>query len=286
MMKTWTPGDPVQGEELPFLSAHEGSQLYVVRHTPSQPMPKAVVVLAGPMTLERSHGALTWVRLARCLCASGYEVFRFDYRGVGESTGVFAEQTFDSWRVDLERVAAMARQSRDCPVMLLGLRLGALLGGAVFEARQVDAFLAWDPPQSGKTMLMDMLRRKLAADYMEFSDAPKKSREDYVRLLEAGQTVEVEGYDWTRALWHSAVRLVFEAPARADAPWHVTYLDGRSAERLPNLQSFSSVPIPKPSFWLQSPHLIADLGRLFSETVDRLDVWSELLAPKVAARAS
>ena len=58
-MKTWTAGEEVSGEERAFLSAHEGSQLYVVRHATPETPAKAAVVLAGPMTLERSHSALT-----------------------------------------------------------------------------------------------------------------------------------------------------------------------------------------------------------------------------------
>ncbi len=283
-MKTWVPGNALPGTERPFYLQHHNELLCVVHHAAAGPHCRATVVLAGPMTLERSHGYLTWVRWARQLALNGYDVYRFDYRGVGESTGDFRQQTFTGWQEDLAALTAHAKRQRHGRVVVLGLRLGALLAQRVFDAGDADAFIAWDPPAGGKPMLMDMLRRKLAADYMEFG-GQRKTREEYVRELEAGQLVEAEGYAWSKGLWQSAEAFVFAAPRRIAGEWFVVYLDGRAVETLPNRDFYTSVRIPKPAFWLQSPHLVPDLETLFTGTLERLHRWTEgwSISPQVEA---
>lgn len=283
-MTPFLPGDALAGEETPAFLASGREQLAVVHH--ATPTPKATVVLAGPMSLERSHGALTWVRWARTLALNGYETWRFDYRGVGESTGDFARQSFGTWREDLDVVLAHARRSARGRVIVLGLRLGALLGLRCFESQGADALLAWDPPVDGRTMLMDMLRRKLAADYMEFGGAERRSREDYVKELERGVDVEVEGYPWGRELWRSAEQFAFGAPERLGGEWHAVWLDGRGPEKLPVPAHQSSVRIPRPAFWLQSSVLVADVHGLFAASVASLDGWVAAWARAQGGRAS
>jgi len=282
-MSPWTPGDPLPGEERPFYLAVGGELVAVVRHA-ALGHARAAVVLAGPMSLERSHAALTWVRWARTLARSGYEVFRFDYRAVGESSGDFREQSLDTWLEDLSAVVAHAKGA-GLPVWLVGLRLGALLGKRLFDEGACDGLIAWDPPTGGRPMLMDMLRRKLAADYMELA-GERKTRDAYVRELETGEIVEVEGYHWSPSLWRSAPGHVFGEVRRRSGRWLVIHLDGRPAERLPDAAHFASVRIPKPPFWLQSGTLVPDVADLFAVTQAHLDAWTGELGARPTTQGS
>ena len=63
-----------------------GAYLYTVLH--EVPDPLARVLLVGPFASERHNSYLPWVRWARYLAAKRIEVLRYDYRGIGESTGV------------------------------------------------------------------------------------------------------------------------------------------------------------------------------------------------------
>jgi len=71
------------------------AHLYTVLHQVEAPL--ARVLLVGPFTSERHTSYGLWLQWARSLAARRIEVVRFDYRGIGESTGVFAEMSLRSW---------------------------------------------------------------------------------------------------------------------------------------------------------------------------------------------
>lgn len=259
------PGMPPSGLEMPAYIDHEGAQLYVVHHQPDQVV-KGVVVLAGPMSAERSTAYLSWVRWARTLAHNGFACYRFDYRGVGESSGAFVEQSFASWADDLQAVVDLARRHHpSAPILVNGLRLGALLAQGLSG---MSGLLAWDPPATGSAMLADILRRKLMADYAGHLGA-RKTREAYERDILAGRKQDIEGYPWTDRLWRSAEEFSFGPTV----PYRALYLDGRPAERLPEGGASESIRIPRPPFWLASSVLVPDLTELFTRSVELLGDW-------------
>jgi exosortase A-associated hydrolase 1 len=64
----------------------DGEQLCGVLHSPDRPTSTGLLlVVGGPQYRVGSHRQ--FVLLARALCAAGIPVFRFDYRGMGDSSG-------------------------------------------------------------------------------------------------------------------------------------------------------------------------------------------------------
>lgn len=70
-------------------------------------------------------------RVARGLAARGVAVLRFDFTGLGSSTGDFANTTFSSNVEDLVRAADFLRREHEAPAILVGHSLG---GAAVIAA--------------------------------------------------------------------------------------------------------------------------------------------------------
>lgn len=217
------------GEQAGYLD-HGGQQLYYVLHLPDRPV-RAMALLAGPFASERPHSYTSWVRWARFLAASGIGAMRFDYRGVGESSGVFEEMTFDLWRLDIHACAQwIHRWFPDAPLALHGLGMGALLATEVFEQGIGDALLLWAPPSSGREVLSDALRRRLAIDYVR--GVAHAGRESLIGELQAGRCIAVEGYRWSPKLWKSAeMPLKLPNSGESHRPWKAIELD-RTAEPL------------------------------------------------------
>ena len=253
----------------PELLAHEDEQLYIVRHAPAGSR-RGAVVLAGPMALERQTASITWRRWAERLASHGFEAWRFDYRGSGESTGAFKGACMSDWLSDLRAVAARATEGGG-PLALMGLRLGALLAARAFADDLGDALLLWEPPPSGRDALMEVLRRRLASDFMEGVSGPPATREAYVAELEAGATVEVEGYPWTERLWRDAQDHALPMPAEDERrPWLWLGLTRNPKKQVPAAHA-DRARIPKPPFWNHAPLAAPNVEALFARSVDFLE---------------
>ncbi len=71
------------------------------------------------------------VNISRALCDAGIGVLRFDFTGLGESEGDFADTTFSSNVDDLVAAARFLADSYEAPRLLIGHSLG---GAAVLQA--------------------------------------------------------------------------------------------------------------------------------------------------------
>ncbi len=278
-LKSVAPAEPAESAEsaepaeihgyLP--SGPDGDVVYHVRHRCVGDC-RGAVVLAGPIGLERTHAYSTGVRWARHLARNGFDVLRFDYRGLGESTGRLADFDLHSWVDDIGAAASELASARpDVPLTVHGIRGGALLAARAFDDRIGDRLLLWEPPQSGRAMFTEILRRKLASDYAQHVGGDRKTRESYILDLEAGSTVEAEGYDWSPAWWRSAQDFPLIVPTRDGASeWMIVHLDGRAADRHVAARNTHSVRVPKPPFWGESKWIRPDLSELFDLCTDWL----------------
>jgi Serine aminopeptidase, S33 len=186
-----------------------GAHLYTVLHRVSRPI--ARVLLVGPFAAERHSSYIPWVLWARYLAAKGIEVLRYDYRGIGESTGTFEEMTFTDWSEDVHLIAKWLKdQSPEVPLVLHGLGVGALLASRAFHGGLGEVLLLWSPPESANQALRSAVVRWINVEQLFKYGDERKPASAFIRELERGSSVEVEGYQFSGKLWQNS--FLFDMP--------------------------------------------------------------------------
>ena len=199
-----------------YLPEHAGyfevrdAHLYTVLHEVKDPT--ARILLVGPFASQRHNSYLPWVRWARYLAANNIEVLRYDYRGIGESTGVFDDMTFEDWSADVQLLSGwLEARSPHAPLLLHGLELGAILAGRAFHAGIADGLMLWSAPADANKALRSTLMRWVSLEQIFKLPDERRTTSDYIRELEHGSPQEVEGYLWSTRLWQESFHLTLPA---------------------------------------------------------------------------
>jgi Serine aminopeptidase, S33 len=201
--------------ECPGYFPVDGANLYTVLHPVENPV--ARILLVGSFASERHTSYRPWIQWARYLAARRIEALRYDYRGVGESTGIFEEMTFAGWIDDVERLSAWLRKrGGGVPLILHGLELGGLLAARNFHNGHGDALILWSAPVNANKVLRSTLQRWIGPQQLLKPEDERRPASHYFRLLDEGQSVEVDGYEWPAELWRQSLSL--ELPAAMIPP--------------------------------------------------------------------
>ena len=115
-------------DRVTFLGAG-GHELSARLELPEGNEPTACALFAHCFTCTKNIKAA--VTLSRALAADGVAVLRFDFTGLGESEGDFADTNFSSNVADLVHAARYMEQELEAPSLLVGHSLG---GAAVLHA--------------------------------------------------------------------------------------------------------------------------------------------------------
>lgn len=200
-----------------FLDAADGSQRLCVHHAAQGPVQRGQLLYLHPFAEEMNKSRRMAALLARALAGCGFEVLLIDLKGCGDSAGEFGEASWNDWLDDaLLGVRWLQSQAGGAqPLWLAGLRAGCLLAAQTQARLDTPAhLLLMQPPASGKPLLQQFLRLKLAA---ELGDGPNKGGMAELRAtLERGEPLEIAGYALgaALALGLEAASLAPAAPAR------------------------------------------------------------------------
>lgn len=115
-------------QRLDFPGTH-GHRLAARLEVPDGNAPHAYALFAHCFTCTKNLKAV--VRISRALCDEGLAVLRFDFTGLGESEGEFADTGFSSNIGDLEAAGHFMEEELQGPRLLVGHSLG---GAAVLHA--------------------------------------------------------------------------------------------------------------------------------------------------------
>jgi alpha/beta superfamily hydrolase len=199
-----------------------GAHLYAVLHRVNKPI--ARVLLVGPFAAERHNSYIPWVLWARYLAERGIEVLRYDYRGVGESSGAFEEMSFNDWSEDVHLLAKwLKEQSPEVPLVLHGLGVGALLASRAFHGGVGEVLLLWSPPESANQALRSAVVRWINVEQLFKYGDERKPASAFIQELERGSSVEVEGYQFSGKLWQNSFLFDMPPAMRDDASARAEY---------------------------------------------------------------
>lgn len=234
------------------------------------------IVYIHPFAEEMNCSRRVVAAQARRLAAAGFAVLQVDLHGCGDSSGDFADATWQAWIEDVGDACDWLRSRTEGPLWLWGLRAGALVAAAVAASiLDLKGMLLWQPVLAGDQCLRQFLRLRVAAEMLEGGRVSTQALE---QQLAGGAPVEVAGYLLSPALagglaqavlsWPSSVErlAIVEVSSRPEAqptPALAAWLERVCGGRQPDLRIVNG-----PAFW-QSPGL--DCPALLDATVEQLE---------------
>ncbi len=186
-------------------------RLFCLDHRPHG-TPRGAVLYVPPWAEEMNKSRRMAALQSRALAAAGWHVLQLDPTGTGDSSGDFADASWDLWLDDLDGARAWLAQASGFEPWLWGLRLGALLASDSLARRPAPGLVCWQPVVSGRLHLQQFLRLKAGAEWL----APGRAAEQQAKpmdQLQAGDVVEVAGYRLSPALALPMARAEMRLPA-------------------------------------------------------------------------
>ncbi len=193
-----------------------GLRLHGLWYEPVEPTGR-LLILCDPFAEEKKCAHRPLTDFARGLCAEGYVVVRFDYRGCGDSEGDFGQFTPADWLQDLLATVEHARGvAKQTWLGLAGLRLGAALASQAAVTCQADALILWEPILDGKRYVSQNLRRSMIKAMLtegEKFDAQSVAERQESDLIDFdGYEVSQETRRWLEGLQMGAAEATFGGP--------------------------------------------------------------------------
>lgn len=205
--------------EVLFEPAANGQRFYL--YYPAQgSVLRGLVLYIHPFAEEMNKSRRMASLQARALAQAGYAVLQIDFLGCGDSSGDLQDASWACWVNDViqgchwlrRRTHTSGAGPDPVPLWLWGLRAGCLL--AVAAADQLNEschFVFWQAPASGKPLLQQFLRLKVAGEMV--NGQAKGVMDGLYQQLAHGNSLEIAGYTLTQALANAIAQAVLAPPA-------------------------------------------------------------------------
>jgi exosortase A-associated hydrolase 2 len=170
-----------------------GHRLYL-HHRPDDTRPvRGCILHVHPFAEEMNKCRRMAALQARALAAAGWAVLQVDLYGCGDSAGDFGDATWDAWADDVAEAATWLHDQYAAPLWLWGVRAGALIASAALQrSARSCGLLLWNPVTSGRQVLQQFLRLKMAGALAE--GRHKGIVETLRAQLSQGESIDIAGY--------------------------------------------------------------------------------------------
>ena len=144
-------------KEISVTFKNQGQELKGILHIPKNETNRAIIFAHGFTGYKRE---VQIVNTARNLTENGFVVLRFDFRGSGESDGLFRNMTISSEISDLEKAIEFMRNKGYKKIGLIGHSLG---GTVVILANKkyVSSIVLWAPTLIPKKVFTQLFDNKI-----------------------------------------------------------------------------------------------------------------------------
>lgn len=156
---------------------------------------RGCVLMLPPFAEEMNMSRRMTYLTGRAFAAAGYGFLSLDLSGTGDSSGDFGDARWNTWQEDARAGLVWLKKKTGNAPILMGLRAGALLAASL---QSPGPLILWQPVGNGETMLNQFLRIRVAAALT--GNAEKETTKDLRAMWQAGDAVEVAGYEIDPAL--------------------------------------------------------------------------------------
>ncbi|GAB4576997.1 MAG: hydrolase 2, exosortase A system-associated [Rhodothalassiaceae bacterium] len=265
-----------------FLEGPNGSLFLLEYSPPPDVAARGTVLLLSPFAEEMNRSRRLMAELGRAMAMRGLNLFIPDLTGTGDSAGNLEDTDLERWQADIDFLCRHARAGHSGPLILSGIRFGALLaaGSAACARSEIDGLLLIEPVTNGARFLQQFLRLRIAA---ALGRGERETGGALMARLEAGEILSISGYPLAPAMART-----IKAAALADCPppaglrtaWveiaSETAESGETRSRLPpSWQASEAVMVRRFTdrpFWtlpepVAAPLLVAGIADLAAELV-------------------
>lgn len=178
---------------LPRFMGEQGEQYFTLQFS-CRGQPKAHIIFVPPFGEEMNRCRALVAEQARHFAQSGYACTILDFYGTGDSQGELQDASLEIWHRNIYLAAETLQRELHIPVILWGLRLGALiaLDFASKSGLAIDSILLWQPVVSGERYVTQILRQRVAG--LASKALPPETTTEIRKRLAQGESVEVSGY--------------------------------------------------------------------------------------------
>lgn len=178
---------------------HQGRKLFYLLLQPIVADAHSSVLFLPPFAEEMHKSRRVVAAQARDLAAAGFNVMLLDLTGCGDSGGDFADANWQIWLQDAAWAAHTLTNLSAGPLVLWGLRMGALLACELSQGRSdIDKLILWQPLLNGEQQIDQFLRLRTAT---AVAGKPLTfDRKSLWNELRSGRSLEIAGYTLSSAL--------------------------------------------------------------------------------------
>ncbi|MEE9442371.1 MAG: alpha/beta fold hydrolase [candidate division Zixibacteria bacterium] len=174
----------------------DGHDLFISHYQPHESNQNGIGILfCDPILEEKQDSRRALANWANYLAQNGYNVLCFDFRGQGESTGMFSDFTPEDAFKDIEFCFRELKDKKGVErIGFFGMRYGCNLAARAAIELKPDFMILWGAMINGGQYADTILRANLTTQLLVHRKVIT-NRKTLVEKMRAGETVNIDGYD-------------------------------------------------------------------------------------------